>query len=197
MNINRINLREENLENLYLGNKIVKLQYNSEIESYPYYDITIVKELFKKKDENTYLACTDFSNFQSFEKSQINIPWTEQQFKALELFSPLETNTYYATHLVPLWRFIPINNYNIDEVQQFMQKYNNKIMKQTIKTFNEEQVNIKDWWYVGNYYDLSDEDIIEIASIKEDKILEALSVTKGPVKFQKRKHFSIKRPKSL
>ena len=78
-----------------------------------------------------------------------------------------------------------------------MQEYNNKIMKQIIKTFNEEQINIKDWWYVGNYYDLSDEDIIEIASIKEDKILEALSVIKGPVKFQKRKRFNIKRPKSL
>ena len=70
-----------------------------------------------------------------------------------------------------------------------MQKYNNKIMKQTIKTFNEEQINIKDWWYVGNYYDLSEEDIIEIASIKEDKILAALSTTKGPVKFYKKSKF--------
>ena len=27
MNINRINLREDNLENLYVGNKMVKLKY--------------------------------------------------------------------------------------------------------------------------------------------------------------------------
>lgn len=197
MNINRINLREENLENLYLGNKMVKLQYNGEIESYSYYDITIVKELFKKQDENNYLACTDFSNFQSFEKSQPNIPWTEQQFKALKLFSPLEQRTYYAAHLIPLWRFIPINNYTIEEVQQFMQEYNNKLMKKAIKTFEEEQLNIKDWWYISDYYHLSEEDIVEIVSIKEDKIEAGFSALKGPVKFQKRKHFNIKRPKSL
>ena len=70
-------------------------------------------------------------------------------------------------------------------------------MKKAIKTFEEEQLNIKDWWYISDYYHLSEEDIVEIVSIKEDKIEAGFSALKGPVKFQKRKHFNIKRPKSL
>ena len=186
MNNNKINLQipegKIRLSNIYMGNKIIKLKHTKrdQIESYPYYDITLNKELFAKQEDNTYQSLSDFSNFQMLHQPKENKQQLAQSFQKLELFTPLEEGEYYATHLQPLWKFIYMDS-SEEEIKHFMKVYNKKLMQQASKELRVEHSIITDWWYTGLDYQ-QEEDTIEIVSTKEENLLSVLGTLKGPVK---------------
>lgn len=191
MNHNKIHLKDIDFQNLYLGNKIIKLKYRRkegefsinpgrDIE-YPYYDITLNKEVFSKQGRDIYQSLSDFSNFQDLHRPKSNPSNLHQDFKEVKPFIPMIEGKYYATHLQPLWKFLSTSS-SEEEIKQFMQAYNKKLIQQAIKEATLEHTYITEWWYTGGDYYFPEEDVVEIISVKEDNLLSALSSLKGPVK---------------
>lgn len=171
---------------LFLGNKIVM----AERKQKKYFDISLNKEMFFK-DGGTYYSLTDFSNFQNLWKKNsesynnlrnvsnedlINNPIV-MPYTKLELFEPLKEGESYVAFIKEFWRYFG-NQDNPLKANELLLNFNKKLIDEATKIIINKGLQTNDWFYVGGEL-MSKEDIIEIITCDESKLLEALASVSG------------------
>lgn len=182
MNIlrHKINIEEMGLkhEGVYIGNKIVPGERNGEV----YFDVSLNKEIFVKKG-GTFISLTDFSNIQKLWKADKN---TNEQIgnddilvahQEFPLLSEAERKVHYAVMLRAAWRYLG-GGATLEQIKEFVVKYNKKLLPVICKYIQQEDLQIKDWWYCGGEY-TTDEDLVEIVSTTPENLPFVLATVSG------------------
>lgn len=199
MNIKRSKLQSDNINldefQLYIGNKVKMVRH----ENVEYFNISLTKEIFgirKNEINNTedIYSLTDFSNFHDINRPPIAINDTINNpedgspivthYKNLKLFTPMNPNYFYATHLTPLYYYIS-HHAKPKEIEKFIIKYNLKNLPEIIKRIERDSLPTKDWFYVSGEL-ATEKDIVEIITTDENKFINALgAVYEGNYSYQK------------
>lgn len=178
-------------EGIYIGNKIVLGERNGE----SYFDVSLNKEIFVKKGKN-FVSLSDFSNMQklwridrdsnALHEDDIIVP--HQEFK---LFTEPEYGVHYVVLLKAAWKYLG-GGASLEEVKNFVIKYNKKLLPVVEKHITAGELQIRDWWYCGDEY-MEKEDLVEIVSTTEDNLIRTLAAVDGSSVDYKRLAKQVKR----
>lgn len=175
----KINIEELGLkhEGIYIGNKIVQGEY----EGQKYFDISVNKEIFLKQGDR-YLSLSDFSNIQRLwrhDNATGNLLPDEIVVKHHEfpLFTEAEKGVHYAVMLRAAWKYLG-GGATIEQVKEFVLKYNKKLLPIIYKHIKQDGLQIKDWWYCGGEF-TPEEDLVEIVSTTPENLPFTLAAVSG------------------
>ena len=175
----KINIEELGLkhEGIYIGNKIVQGEY----EGQKYFDISVNKEIFLKQGDR-YWSLSDFSNIQRLWKhdSATGNLLTDEivvKYQEFPLFTESEKGIHYAVMLRAAWKYLG-GGATIEQVKEFVLKYNKKLLPIIYKHIKQDDLQIKDWWYCGGEF-TPEEDLVEIVSTTPENLSFTLAAVSG------------------